>query len=154
MNCVEWEERIALAAGGDLSDPATDRHLADCPGCQLLLSGLRQTLSDLRDAPDEIAPAHYAALRARVLAEVARPRRRRWLWLAPVPLAAVFLWPLPKVEPLPMRAIAAPPAPIVTIPKKRKPKLTKPEPLLVKIETDNPDVVIYWIAETKGEDPK
>jgi hypothetical protein len=25
------------------------------------------------------------------------------------------------------------------------------ETIMVKLETDNPDVVIYWIAETKGE---
>jgi len=152
MNCAEWEERIALAAGGDLDDPAVDRHLADCPACQLLLSGLRQTLSDLRDIPDEIAPAHYAALRARVLAEVERPRRRA-LWLLPI-LAApalLLLWPLPNVEPLPARAIAAPAAPLLRKPVAAKPK---PEPLLVKIETDNPDVVIYWLAETTGDSPK
>ena len=156
MNCVEWEQRIALAAGGDLVDPAVDRHVADCPGCQLLLSGLRQTLSDLRNAPDEISPAHYAVVRARVLAEVARPRRRA-LWLLPI-LAApalLLLRPLPNVEPLPARAIVAPPAPPLTVlrsaPAARKPK---PEPLLVKLETDNPDVVIYWLAESTGESPK
>jgi hypothetical protein len=155
MNCVEWEERIALAAGGDLCDAATDRHVADCPGCQLLLSGLRQTLAELRDVPDEIAPAHYASVRARVLAEVARPHRRWWLLPILATPALLLLWPLPKVEPLPMRAIAAPPAPALTIPsRKRAAAKPKPEPLLVKIETDNPDVVIYWIAETRGEFPK
>ena len=31
-------------------------------------------------------------------------------------------------------------------------QVTEPsETVLMKIETDNPDVVIYWIAETKGE---
>jgi hypothetical protein len=80
MNCREWEERIA----GDLDDAAAARHLADCPGCQVFASGLRQTLEELRRAhtEDEIAPAHYAAVRARVMAEL-RPRRRwGWVWAA------------------------------------------------------------------------
>ena len=37
MNCKDWEERIALQAGGDLTleeAAAVDHHLADCAQCR------------------------------------------------------------------------------------------------------------------------
>jgi hypothetical protein len=33
----------------------------------------------------------------------------------------------------------------------RKGRPTKREQVLLKLETDNPDVVIFWIAGTEGE---
>ena len=50
MNCLDWEERIALHSGGDLTGAeadAVERHLADCAACQVFWSGLRQTLEEL-----------------------------------------------------------------------------------------------------------
>lgn len=161
MNCREWEERIA----GDLKDTAAVRHIADCPGCQVFASGLRQTLDELRAAhAEEIAPAYYAAVRARVMAEL-RPRRHwGWGWAAVGAAAAVFVAlsvdSRMKVEELPRRAIVAvvppaPAAPVVTeappAPRARARALGKTEEVVMKIETGNPDVVIYWIAEAKGE---
>ena len=52
MNCLDWEERIALYAGGDLTGAEAaevERHVADCAGCQVFWSGLRETLAELRD---------------------------------------------------------------------------------------------------------
>jgi hypothetical protein len=66
MNCTAWEERIALHAGGDL--PAgeaveVERHLGECAGCQVLWSGLRESLDTLRAAhqahQDTLGPAHF-----------------------------------------------------------------------------------------------
>ena len=181
MNCVNWEERIALYAGGDLAPveaQAVERHVAECAGCHLLLSGLRESLGLLREAHAEpIGEAHFAAVRARVLSELGRGPARgwRWAWIyAPwvCTAAAVVLllavWPGPvqhMVVPMP----AAPVAPVVAkvIPNQvvanrvvsihaapLYPKISEAkgsETVLVKLETDDPDVVIYWIAETKGE---
>ncbi len=41
MNCVEWEARVALHAGGDLAGAnamGVERHLGECSACQLLWS--------------------------------------------------------------------------------------------------------------------
>jgi hypothetical protein len=66
------------------------------------------------------------------------------------------------VAELPQREIVAavPPAPAasaataVTVarPVRRVRALRKTEEVVMKIETGNPDVVIYWIAEAKGEE--
>jgi hypothetical protein len=172
MNCQEWEERIA----GELDDAAVAGHVADCPGCQVFASGLRQTLAELRSAhAEEIAPAHYAAVRARVLAELAPRRRWGWVWAAAGVAAAVVavmaIVPRMRVAELPVVAVrvAEAPSPLphgrgsvsgygavsgrdavserVKVPARRAPR----EEIVMKIETGNPDVVIYWIAETKGE---
>jgi hypothetical protein len=158
VNCQEWEERIA----GDLEDAAVTEHVAECPGCQVFASGLRQTLAELRSThAEEIAPAHYAAVRARVLAELQPRRRWGWVWAAAGVAAAVVavmaIMPRMRVEELPPRESVAvvPPAPaapvvrVAATPAPRKARV-RTEEVVMKIETGNPDVVIYWIAEAKG----
>ena len=186
MNCLDWEERIALYAGGDLADPeapAVERHIADCPGCQVFWSGLRETLGQLREAhAEELAPAHFTAVRARVLAEIERGRSvwRRLAWISGVGLAAVLVLGLalrPGPLPAPPRrvAVSIPQAPLVLTreaPKAdrgrqetivratvREHRDTAPErgrhktivrattPVLVKWQTADPNIVIYWIGE-------
>lgn len=171
MNCVDWEERIALYAGGDLA-PAeaveVERHVADCAGCQVLLSGLRESLALVRDVHGEpIEEAHFAAVRARVLSELGQAPARRWrlAWIpALAALAAVVLaitlWPRPEQR-IALSMPAAPSAPAVAkvalapVPAAPvHPTVLEPQAsasIVVKLETNNPDVVIYWIAETKGE---
>jgi hypothetical protein len=157
MNCVDWEERVALYAGGDVS-AGVEAHLAECASCQLLLSGMRSSLKLLREAHNEpVEAAHFAAVRARVFAELERGQARRWRsgWVYAMAAAAVVLaiamWPRPELRmALPMPH--APGAPLVAkVPLPRHEAAQPSETVLLKIETDNPDVVIYWIAETKGE---
>lgn len=178
MNCCsEWRERVALAAGGDLEPAersAVDRHTAACAPCAEMLAGLEQALGLLHEAHAEpIADAHFAAVRARVLAQIDARRRRRWLWAAAFTTAAVLLAlfsykPAPIPRP-PLVAVAAPPAPplaqrpnrslTVAAPVKRhavtraaslsKRYLPPPEPITVKLITDDPDVVIYWLGDPK-----
>jgi len=166
MNCREWEERIAA----DLDDPGVLRHVADCAGCQVFASGLRETLETLRIAHAEpIAPAHYAVVRARVMAEL-RPRRRwGWVWAAVgvavvvSMTAAVEVRREMRVAELPLRvaAVVPPPPPAPVMKRRRLPVVKRPvvakkavpaEEIVVKVETGDPDVVIYWITETKGEE--
>jgi hypothetical protein len=197
MNCRNWEERIALWAGGDLA-PSEARdvegHLTHCPDCQMFAGGINQSLETLRGAHAEpIAEAHFAAVRARVLAKLAADgrNRRKWVWLAAaVTAAAVFgfatLMPPPakKCGAVPLACAGAPgpavqakdtntgqprqagqgpgpqtrrSAPLAQASRgrRRKPVVRpakKPEPLLVKLVTDDPDVVIYWFADTKESD--
>jgi anti-sigma factor RsiW len=172
MNCMDWEERLALYAGGDLA-PSTaaevERHLAECAGCQLFASGLKASLELLRDAhEDALNPAHFAAVRSRVVAQLERERRpfwrRAWVYGLAVAAAALLLAiavrPSRFVVPRPPEvAMIHPPAVAIPVPPPRPPRTTrKPrpkveprEPVLVRLVTDNPDVVIYWISETKGE---
>ena len=170
MNCVEWEERVALYAGGDLAPrdvQAVEQHVAECAGCQMLLSGLRESLALVREAHSEpIESAHFAAVRARVLAEIEGGRVRWWryAWALAAAAAGVVLlavlWPRTE-EHLALHTPAAPTAPaIARVELPRVPARVHPvrsaaaepaETVLMKIETDNPDVVIYWIAESKGD---
>jgi anti-sigma factor RsiW len=178
MNCTQWEERLSLYIGGDLSshDAAeVERHLAECAGCQLFASGLRSALNLLSDAHEEApAPAHFAAVRARVLEQLERERtpfwRPRWIY----GLAAALAMLLIAVAVRPARRIASPRPPEVAVARpieqplpeappvtprrpthaRRNPPAQKPaasETVTVRLVTDNPDVVLYWISESKGE---
>jgi hypothetical protein len=195
MNCKDWEERLALYAGGDLSkDEAAqvERHLGECPGCQMFSSGLKESQELLQELHREpLAPAHFAAVRARVLAEltvgqtiVFRGLSAFWRWafgLAAVAAAVLVaiavsreFRPIPKP---PIVALRHPPAniggglaagvlvtpvsqappvaqrvpKIATHQRRVRAKAQPSEPLLIKMVSDDPDVVIYWIAETRGE---
>jgi hypothetical protein len=176
MNCVEWEERIALYAGGDVAPAeaqAVQHHVAECADCQLLLSGLRESLALVQEAHNEpIEAAHFAAVRARVLSEIEGGRARRWrfAWTYAMAAAAVVLaialWPRPELR-MTVRMPSAPVAPMVAkvelpavrtvrprpraLVAKAQPPQEPAEPMVVKILTNDPDVVIYWITGTKGE---
>ena len=189
MNCVDWEERIALYAGGDLAPETAEtveRHVAECAGCQVLLSGLRESLALAREVHAEaVEAAHFAAVRARVLAELERAPARRWRFAWGFAMAAaaavllLVLWPRPEPKTVTQARVPAPvvdqsgadspvrggpPGPPArvsrTVRPRRKagpggPERTRgsapPEPMVVKLLTNDPDVVIYWITGTKGE---
>jgi len=119
----------------------------------------------LRAAHQEpIDPAHYTALRARVLAGIASARPspwRRFAWLSGLAAsAAAILLAValrrPDVPPPPLVALTIPPAIVHTrVPAPRTPprlharRIAPPhrEPLTVKLQTSDPNIVIYWIAE-------
>ena len=170
MNCGVWEERVALYAGSDLPAAevaAVEQHVADCSGCQILLSDLRQTLELLREGHAQpIEQAHYAAVRARVMSQLEVERRPWWrhAWVLGLAAAAIamVLWfrPVP-VEQLALIPPAAPPAPVVerivlkvAVVRPRSVR-TKPraasESIKIKLLTDDPNVIIYWITDTKGD---
>lgn len=174
MHCKDWEERVVLHAGGDLPADqafAVERHLAGCSGCQVLWSGMKESLDLLHEAHAEPLPAAaYTAVRGRVMAELARRRIWRRYWVAGLAGAAAMLvaltlaiWPEHRVQPLPPVALAIPKAPEVQLipvspsPRPRPRALerrvvarrkTEPrQPLLVRLVTDDPNVVLYWIAD-------
>jgi hypothetical protein len=167
MNCADWEERIALHAGEDLKREEAaevERHLADCPGCQVFWSGMRQTLAELQEVHSEgMRAADLAAVRAGVMAEIERGRRlwRRLAWVSGVGIAAalmlaVALRPAPLPDPPRTLALRIPQAPLVrtvarAVPEPvRKPATVKTAsavPVVVKWQTADPNIVIYWIGE-------
>ena len=188
MNCAEWEERIALYCGGDLAPAearAVEAHLAGCGDCRAFESGLRESLGALHEAHAEpLAEAHFTALRARVLDQLAAGYRpwRRWAWSgAALASAAVVLvlavlprraerQPVPAFVERSAAAVShAVPAPIAAAAAPVKPGLRRPlipakahlvrsapaappaQPLVVKLVTDDPNVVIYWITAKSGE---
>ena len=178
MNCTGWEERLALYAGGDLVPAEVDgvqRHVRECTGCSELLESLQTTVAVLRESPaDTVDAAHYAAVRTRVRATLEQSRRRRtWAYsLAAAALVVACALPVlhhraPVVVPAATTAtVSAPVAPVVpspAVPPRRRvrrqpaPKTiavkTEPvvEPMVVKLITDDPDIIIYWITDTKGE---
>jgi len=131
---------------------------------------LQQLLSQLRDEP-----APFPSVSAGVLAHVERYQRRRsrslWTGLAAT-AALVFMTlairPAWRVEPMPAPRFAAvkppafihnPPSVAATRPVGRPRRVTprprqlpfETETLTVKVVTDDPDVVIYWIVEGQGE---
>jgi hypothetical protein len=180
MNCTDWEERIALSAGADL-DPAAEagvkRHLEECAACRGFAKGIEDSLALLRTAHQEpIAASHYTAIRAGVLARLERERRpwRRWLWvpalaaglavavlfvaMRPAKKLAVAVAPARKSElPAVVARTVEPVAPRPLEPRRRVGRAAAPrsrqpvEPLVVKLLTNDPDVVIYWIADKKGD---
>jgi len=174
MNCANWEERIALYAGGELAAAKAaevERHLAECAGCQVFASGLKGSMSLVREAhQDAIDAAHFAAVRSRVLAQLEHERRpvwrRAWVYgivaVAAALVVAFAVRPSRRVVPRPPEAaMVRPPAPAVArtalpprpvrVRRKPRPKAAPAEQVLVRLVTDNPDVVIYWISETRGE---
>ena len=171
--CKQWKERIALAAGADLDDVGRaemESHVASCPSCAALLKELRSSLDLLREVHEEpIAESHLAAVRARVM--VAIDSRRRWLRAAAATLAcaaaalAGLAWLRPaRVPDPPLLAVAAPPLPQSPATparrsKSRSGRIHPPgaatvrerssEPVVVKLFTEDPNVVIYWIGDTQ-----
>ena len=97
MNCVDWEARVALHAGGDLTGAKAvevQQHLGECSACQLLWSGVRESLAELQAAHGELpAAAHFTAVRGRVMAELERSARpwRRLAWICGVTAVAALL---------------------------------------------------------------
>jgi hypothetical protein len=143
-----------------------------------------EAMDILREAHREPIPeAHFAAVRARVLSQIAAERgasrRRLWSWgLAVVSATALLLafWPKPVVPRRVAREITAgvekpladprgsvsngshEPAVAGVRPRaRRRLPVTgvigppNPAPLVVKLLTNDPNVVIYWISERTGE---
>lgn len=165
MNCLEWEAKVSLHAGGDLAGAEAadvERHLGECSACQLLWSGVRESLALLRTAHVALPEAaHFTAVRSRVMAELERGARpwRRLAWISGVAaLAALLLlsvWPSREVPEAPRMLASIPPAPEVV---KARRNVATPvhqvvartpqrESLTIKLQTSDPNIVIYWIAD-------
>lgn len=173
-----WRERVALYAGGDLDSDearAAELHLEVCEACRAFAQGLRADLAGLRAERERpIDPAHFVRLRARVMERVRGERGRlawrRAGWMATAALAATILLLLvvPKPRPIATQPRVAREAPVeyahpvvhqAAVRRSRRrvhhvrQSLTS-QPIVVKLVTDDPNVVIYWITDNKGETPQ
>jgi anti-sigma factor RsiW len=165
MDCREVEIRLVHALDGE-NALAVDEHLERCESCRDFYAEL---LAD-RDALQSLASADVSdelvqQLQRRVMQQI--PRKRRGLWWLPVGAVAaavlltVTLWPRETVV-APPSVIAASVKPPEIAWQKSKPQSahkSKPvirerrreQPLWVKLETPDPNVIIYWMVESKGE---
>ncbi|MEP6962833.1 MAG: hypothetical protein ABI995_12195 [Acidobacteriota bacterium] len=161
MTCSECQIQIF---DGDLNRDAVV-HLTACEECRALDLEVRLNAAALSVMKDDVMPAQT----------VQRRPTRYWLpWVAAAAaLVAAFgltykpSAPVPVVTPPviaeyqpevaePALPIPDPPRPVRSRPRPQ-PALAKPapreatEPLMVKFLTDDPDIVIYWLIEAKGE---
>ncbi len=157
MNCPDWEQ-----------DSAEFReHLKVCEQCR----EFEENAAAMRELT--IAPAAFTAVRQRVLSEIqARKRRSMWWTWPPVAAAAcVVILCAAYLAPSPQR-------PAALVAKKDPPKIEwtarpvaqrvhhkssgrslaqagpvrKTEPLaVIKMLTDDPNVIIIWLVDQKGD---
>jgi len=162
MTCSERERDLALYASGDLQDAALERHVESCAQCCDYLDEMRLLLAGIAADAGPAAPA-IATHVMRVI------RRRRYGWAAfagmavaasviVAALVSTVIQPIPAISTaLHLPAVSAPATfsrePLRAAPKPhrarhRRPALVTPaEPVVVKLITDDPNVVIYWITD-------
>lgn len=122
-------------------------------------------------SPAPLRDADYAAVRARVIGEIAA-RRRRWRWALAfaATLAIALRLQMPKPQPHPQTAVpqwgadvltgasstSQEPAPVRTpAPHKeaKKPAVVVPgEPVRIELHTSDPDIRIIWIVNPTKEE--
>ena len=153
MNCPDWE----------LDSPEFAEHVKVCEECR----ELEKNRAALREWT--IPQTAFAAVRQSVLSEIqARKRRAMWWSLSTAAAAAcagfVLLWSLarPIAPPEPMVAKKEPPK-IEWTPRAAHPASSgrylakarpahKSEPIVaVKMLTDDPNVIIIWLVDQKGD---
>lgn len=144
MTCHECELLLAMEQPG-ADESGTDEHLAMCGACRDLAEEMRANAVALRSFAYDDLPG------------VRLPRPMRWDWALAAAAMLLLMFGLSRVfttEKLvlpPVQVAKAPPKielPPVAIPPKRIHK-RKPEFLKVKMLTADPNVVIYWLIETK-----
>ena len=164
---------------GDDDVREVELHLADCQQCREEAEQLRWTRSLLgelgEETPEESA---VAAVRARVLERISEPRRWRWaapiaaglfltlglsglyhLWLSEPPGSEppqIVLAPIEVPSPPPppvVKQLPVPPPPLSNTVQTAsvKPMEAEVEPMVIKILTDDPNVVIYWLVGETGD---
>ena len=158
MNCADWEREIA----GESESAELREHLNACANCRAFAREIQENRAALQSlVVDRVA---LDAVRGRVLGEIKSQRRRVTAWAWPAAAAAgiailcvALLWPR-------FRSVAPPDA----VQFAKAPKLiewtAKPvrrniraahkheaivarEPLVVKMLTNDPDVIIVWLVD-------
>ena len=153
MNCPDWEQDSAEWA----------EHLELCEHCR----EFEKNAAAMRELT--IPPAAFAAVRQGVLSRIQTKKRRTgwWTWSAVaaaacMALLGVLLVPRDAVAPMPLVAKKDPPK-IEWTPRSvqrhssgrflaRARPAQKIEPLaVVKMLTDDPNVIIIWLVDQKGD---
>jgi anti-sigma factor RsiW len=173
MNCQAFEPLIALYIEGDLpgqDTPRVEAHLAACAGCREFLEDLQASQAAVKElVAERVDGALLAAVRAGVLQKIDNRRRVLWPWVAAaataLALLALFRTPSPPVahDARPVTIATAPKAsgltaPVISVrrpgrrpgPRIRAAKGHAP-PLVVKMLTNDPDIVIIWLVDQTGD---
>jgi anti-sigma factor RsiW len=176
MSCTKFESLIALYVESDLAESErriVEAHLETCHGCQEFAADIRESQTALKELRmDFVEESALQEVHAEVLSRLSIPRKTvPWprYAVAAMLLAALWaggLWRARMVAPPEVHARAAviAPPPFVTVPALRQRPHTarvsrhhrhpapafQSEPLLVKIVTDDPQVVIYWLVSKNG----
>jgi hypothetical protein len=168
MNCSDWEQEIA----GESESAALEEHLRGCGHCREFAGELERNRAALQAVT--IHPAAFDAVRLRVLDEIRAKKQRGawWAWSAVAAAACVAMLCVSVF--LPSWKNPAPPRPLVAA--KNPPKIEwtpapahqrlhhkfgpvsasagpahNPEPLVVKMLTNDPNVIIIWLVDQKGD---
>jgi hypothetical protein len=161
MNCSECERQIA----SELESALLDQHLNECVSCRAFAEEIAANRAALQSL--EIPPVALDAVRSRVLAEIrSRERRSRW-WTWPAAMAACAalvcaLFILPRFRnpapPQPIEFAKTPHLEHWTVSEPARPTtrvrpatVANREPLVVKMLTNDPDVIIVWLVDQKGD---
>ena len=172
MKCADWERLIA----GEVESAELEEHLIGCVACRAFAREMEENRAAL--AVLSADPAACDAVRARVLAEIRLQRRRRawWIWPAAVAACAALVvalmvarrfgspapprpvefakapklmeWTAKPSPSLVRRAARVRPRPAPVVP---QPVVAQKEPLVVKMLTNDPDVIIVWLIDQKGD---
>jgi len=178
MSCPKFELLIALYVENDLAEAearAVESHLAACESCHEFAVEMRASQAMLKALRNEYVEASvFEEVRANVLSG----RPGAWLWqawpryaiAAGLVIALLAGWLVRRqtdhafvaVQPLhavlpspPAQPLVQPHHPNVLAARvRRRPRREAPrfksEPLVVKMITDDPQVVIYWLVDQNG----
>ncbi len=161
MTCREYEPLIALYVEGDLNDRDLEQHLAQCAGCRELLEDLRASQASLKELVS-VDAAFLSAVRSGVLGKIENRRLRAWPLVLAFAMAVALIVTIPTAsrnpaanggaDPLVRGRPPGRPAAIAQAtqrPKKIRPVgrprtrgSAPPEPLVVKMLTDDPNILI------------
>lgn len=161
MNCQDCE----LLLGQDEITAEVRAHLAGCAECRALSEELQANEEAFASMREEVMPVGQAAT-----PDVATPDI--WKWASTVAAAVALAWgiwhvwgPGPRQIPrdeVTVIASADQPAAAPTLPivrhvsrtrRTRRPpaEVELTDPSTIRIQTSDPEVVIYWVIEEKGE---
>ncbi len=156
MTCQDCE----LALGDDRMTAAINGHLRACPACSQLFEDLRANAEAFQSMSTEAMPA--LAMKLKVGRPVLPAAIGAFALAAAAALAMVFVAPIHEEEFPPVHYGLAPmkfeiPPMRAAVPTHRavaRKSVTATQPLMMKILTDDPNVVIYWQmdAEQEGND--
>jgi hypothetical protein len=157
MNCSNWEREIA----SEVESSELEVHLMACESCREFADELEMNRTALGSLT--VDAAALDAVRRNVLGEIRRDRRRSWIWplvaaaCVAIVSAALVLTRLENPElPRPVEFAKAPqlvewtvqPRPVQH---RHAATVAQREPLVVKMLTNDPDVIIVWLIDQKGE---
>jgi hypothetical protein len=143
MTCQECE--IALGM-----DQNVDEHLANCANCRAFAHEMRANAIAFEAFSDDPVPS----VRYRVMSRIRVRRMIRWSWALAAAAAiaiAALNWNV-REETMPPVQIAHVPPPAIVQPVIKQVRKKASPPLMVKMLTPDPDVVIYWQIESEDGD--